>query len=386
VLGGGMIVGVMTPLIPYWVFAYGLTDVEVGTLNSWQGAAYALSTYAFGGLSDKIGCRRVICMTMTLLTITLAFTSFESTYQELFVGWVLIGGLTATLPVCMSLAVQLAGSEQQDYIVGAINSAGLVGFLLGPILTAVAFASNKSAPASPVLIFLAITSAIVTLICSVMLQDAPAKPVIATCASISKKSMIPVILPLAFVRLAGYALPFAIVFTVLPDIWLHVFNLGPRNFALTAAGIAWLIVPANLVAPRVAEKIGDANLIIFAMVLETAHWAFLALPVTNYISFLMSLAILLPIYWAVATSTTTSMLSKLVPVSQLGEANGIMQALQGVFSAALPAIASLLYSKNQSLVFIVSGCTSLLSAIFFLYFPIQPLQVQDNESPLIAVA
>lgn len=134
--------GLLLPVLPFFVQEYGATAVQVTQLV----ALYALASMIFsspvGWLSDKIGRKPVVVVcTLGSCAAYLAYMSAESLWW-VFVVRFFSGVMAAKGGVVSAWMIDLVNEEERARYLGLLGSMNGIGMLLGPILASAFYAAS----------------------------------------------------------------------------------------------------------------------------------------------------------------------------------------------------------------------------------------------------
>lgn len=120
-----------------YIGTIGLAPEQFGILQSALGFCVAIGAVVGGRAGDKFGRRTVFLITMTLIVIGSALTTFGTTFPLLLVGIILIGlGVGADLPVSLATIAEASSDKNRGKIILLSNL-----LWLGGILSAIIIAS-----------------------------------------------------------------------------------------------------------------------------------------------------------------------------------------------------------------------------------------------------
>ena len=127
--------GIVVPILPFYVTSFGASPLTVTLLFSAFAFFAFLSAPFLGALSDKIGRRPVLLLSIASTAIGwFVFASAHSLFF-LFLGRILDGSAAGNLTVAQSCLVDVARDEKERASnLGIIGAAFGVGFLIGPAI------------------------------------------------------------------------------------------------------------------------------------------------------------------------------------------------------------------------------------------------------------
>lgn len=126
--------GIIIPLGPYYATEIGATPTQVGILM----AIYSLMQFLFapfwGKLSDKVGRRPILLMSLLGSSISYLFFAFATEYWMLLTARAFAGFFTANISTAMAYVADVTEEKDRSKGLGLIGAAFGLGFILGPAI------------------------------------------------------------------------------------------------------------------------------------------------------------------------------------------------------------------------------------------------------------
>ncbi|MBW2244476.1 MAG: MFS transporter [Deltaproteobacteria bacterium] len=126
--------GIVMPVLPYWASDFGADGWTYGLIQS----SYALAQFVFaplwGRLSDRLGRRPVMLVTILGTAISLAWLGFAESLAGLFAARILAGGFAANIGVASAYITDVTSDEDRTRWMGMLGASFGVGFTLGPAI------------------------------------------------------------------------------------------------------------------------------------------------------------------------------------------------------------------------------------------------------------
>ena len=132
-------VGLIGPVLPKLILNFlGGNMKNAADWNGWFGLVFALMQFFFspvlGVLSDRFGRRPVILLSNLGLGIDYVVMALAPTMSWLFVGRIISGITTSSIPTAMAYIADVVPKEKRAGAFGMIGVAFGVGFVLGPAI------------------------------------------------------------------------------------------------------------------------------------------------------------------------------------------------------------------------------------------------------------
>lgn len=130
-------VGIVVPVMPYYVDSLGISSLAVTLLFAAFSLFSFLSSPLLGALSDRLGRRPILILSIASTAIGwLIFASAKSVWG-LLLGRVIDGLAAGNFPIAQSYLVDIAKDEKERTAnIGLIGAIFGVGFIVGPVLGA----------------------------------------------------------------------------------------------------------------------------------------------------------------------------------------------------------------------------------------------------------
>lgn len=126
--------GVVMPILPFYAQQFGANATVLGLLLTSYSAMQFIFSSLWGKLSDRIGRKKVLLLTILGSAFSLALLGMANSLFMLFVGRILSGIFAANISVASAYVTDVTTEENRAKGMGMIGAAFGVGFLLGPAL------------------------------------------------------------------------------------------------------------------------------------------------------------------------------------------------------------------------------------------------------------
>jgi multidrug resistance protein len=335
--------GIVVPILGRYAERFGANGFEVGLLFASFSLAQLLCAPLLGRLSDRIGRKPVIVLSLVGTAIGSFVTGAAGALWLLFVGRIVDGASGGSLSVAQAAVADISSPEQRPKLMGMMGAAFGVGFVLGP---AIGGLSALGGPHVPFYVAAAIAAvnAVAAIIRLPETRDAAGRSKPAG----SRRSAVAVSRPgapsLKQIAVVGF------VTTVAFSAFEATFSLfGNDRFGLTegsAAGLFFgvgviLVAIQGGVYGRLVDRWGVGHTFRNGLLLLVA--GLLALAAATSWPVLIVALVLLSLGQGCASPSITAIVSDVAPVDQRGEALGYQQSAYAVARVVSPPLAGLLF-------------------------------------------
>ena len=352
--------GIVAPILGRYAERFDASGVEVGALFASFSLAQMVFSPVLGRLSDRIGRKPVIVVSLVGTCIGSLVTGAAGALWVLFLGRIIDGASGASVAVAQGAIADIAPPERRAQLLGMLGAAFGVGFVLGPALGGLAALGGPHVPFF-VAAAVAGTNAVVA---AVRLpetrgtrppareSDAAERHVLRTPA-LTSMAAVSFVSVLAF---AGFEATFAL--------------LGERRFDLTEGsaavlflfvGVLLTVVQGMVIGP-LTERFGSLRLMGTGLVVVAAGM-FAMSAATSWWLLIVALA-LLALGQGVNGPSNTTLVTQLAPPERRGEALGYVQSAGALARIAGPLLAGVLFDEvGIASPYVVGGVLTLLAAV-----------------------
>jgi MFS family permease len=126
--------GIVIPILPYYAKAYGASATTLGWLmTSYSGMQFFFSPL-WGRLSDKIGRRPVLLLSMTGIMVSMVGLGLARSLAGLFAARLFAGICGANISTATAYIADVTSEKDRAKGMGMIGAAFGLGFILGPAI------------------------------------------------------------------------------------------------------------------------------------------------------------------------------------------------------------------------------------------------------------
>jgi multidrug resistance protein len=316
--------GIIIPLLPFYAQHFGASPTVIGLLT----ASYSFMQFLFvpfwGRLSDKIGRRPIILMSVFGSFISYFIFGLAGSLAVLFISRMLAGFMGANISTANAYIADSTPFEERAKYMGLIGAAFGVGFMFGPFIGGVMSKISYGAPG-----FLASGLSLINLVLAFfMLPESLNKESRRTRrVSLLNISVIretfrkPAIANLVLVFFF-YTVAFSNLYVAFPLFTGEVFNYGAEanGYLFAYIGLIGILIQGGATG-RLVRKFGERRLMIAGVVLLLAGLTFV--PAAHTLGLLVVLVTLLAVGSAFVSPSLTSLISKFADHGEHGTVLGV---------------------------------------------------------------
>ena len=139
--------GLVIPLLPYYALHFHATPWEVTSLMAAYSLAQLFSSPFLGRLSDKLGRKPILLMSLTVSVLSYLWLGFASALWMLFAARLLAGAGAGNIAAAQAYIGDVTTPENRAKGMGLIGAAFGLGFTFGPVIGGVLAGTNPDAAA-----------------------------------------------------------------------------------------------------------------------------------------------------------------------------------------------------------------------------------------------
>lgn len=367
--------GIVIPLVGLYGKHYGAS----GFLLSILGAIFSICQFFFtpfwGSLSDRIGRRPVILISLAGSTISYVVFALAPSFTWLLISRALAGVFAANISAAQAYIADITTKEERAKGMGLIGAAFGIGFTLGPPLGGIA--SAQWGLAAPGLIAAGICG--VNFLLAIWRLPESLKPEFR--ARSIKKSLAPLSLKafhrargmgdLVYLLLTSFFVTFAFsnmeqTLSLLIQLKFS-FETGEAGYRtgmiLMVAGLLGAIIQGGLIKQLVG-RFGEKSILLSGLIFFAA--GMFLLPYGTSYSLYFLLMVPLTIGSSLINPTLSSLISKSADATEQGAILGLSQGLSSLARAFGPMFGLTTFAILPSIPYWVGGTISL--GLFFMFF------------------
>jgi MFS family permease len=354
--------GIVMPILPFWAREHGASATLLGAIGSSYAAAQFICAPLWGRLSDRIGRRPVLLLTIAGTTAALALLAAANSIAMLFAARILGGAFAANFSVASAYLSDVTPPAQRTGRMALLGACFAIGFTLGPILGGVLAPYGPHVP----LAFAAGLSALNLVFAWAKLAEPPRGSAAAASDVVAPEALLgfrfaalgdPVVRAIALANLA-----FSLAVTQLESMFAYLmadrFSYDARQVAFVLVGMAVVMGGVQGGMRRIAPRFGEARLVI-AGVLPMA-FAFAAIPHAPSVAILLVPLALSALGRGIAQPSMMGLVSLAATPATRGQVMGTFQSMASLARVIGPSAAGWLYDRNVAYPFWLAAALVLL--------------------------
>lgn len=347
--------GIVVPFLAYYAQSFGASGRTVGAIL----AVYSLMQFVFspiwGRLSDRIGRRPVLMISLVGSLAGYAIFAFADTLALLLLSRVVAGIAAASIGTAQAYVADSTTPENRAKGMGLIGAAFGVGFIFGPptggVLAEIGSRWGLEPNVLPGLVAAGLSLTALLLAIFVLPESKPADLV-------PRSGTLPHLDPSTW-RLVGRLQPLGVIYLCIglvilafsgmePLVTLHAsdrfhftaFELG-RFFGFM--GVVVAVIQGGVIG-RLTRQFGEARTATIGAV-SLALGLALVPPVVDA-RWLYAVALLIAVGQGLCYPALTSLVSRIAPANQMGTLLGLSSSLGSLARVLGPIIAGVLYDRG----------------------------------------
>jgi MFS transporter, DHA1 family, tetracycline resistance protein len=330
--------GIIVPILGRYAERFGATGLTVGFLFAAFSLAQLLCAPVLGRLSDRIGRKPVIVISLIGTAIGSFITGAAGVLWLLFAGRIIDGASGGSLSVAQAAVADLAPEAERPRLIGLLGAAFGVGFVLGPAIGGLAALGGPHVPfyVAGVLASINAVAAIIRLPETRRPGDHVRRNRLTTPTS----SILRHLAVVGFIAVLAFS-AFEATFSL----------FGDRRFGLTEASSAAVFLGVGLVMVgvqggaygRLVERFGTQRLLTIGLTLLAAGLA--ATAVATVWPVLIVALLLLSVGQGCASPSITSLVTQHAPPDRRGEALGFQQSSYAIGRVLGPPVAGAMFDR-----------------------------------------
>lgn len=366
---------VLIPVLPIFVEKLGASSFEVGLILALYAAAQLVFLPAWGWLSDRIGRRPVILVSLLGTVASFLLLAIAPSLLMVYAARVLAGFFAASIGTAQAVVTDLTPPERRAQDMGLIGAAFGLGFVVGPAL------GGELARLDPLAPFygIAVLAALNFLLAWLFLPESRPKELRIRNWKGLGRTLVPSPVRLAFAlhdrRIGQYLYLFFQLFTAFAalesmfTLFLNRrFGLGPPDAGKVFFVIGLFIaLTQGVLIRRLAPALGERRLVVIGLVMTGLGLG--AIPFAPGVGWLYVLGPIIAVGNGLAFPSFTSLYSRACEAEKAGELMGESQSMATAGRIVGSIAAGLLFDRlGDWSPFVISGVLMFLTLALFWYW------------------
>lgn len=330
--------GIVIPLLPFYAEAFHASPAVVAALFSVYSLGMFISEQMWGKLSDRIGRKPVLLITLTCNVACYAALAFANTLALVFVVRLLAGLLGGNISTCQAYVADVTPPEMRAKRMGLVGAAFGMGFVLGPAIGGfLAHGKHDLSVFQTPMLAASGMSALAVLATLLLLKESNTHVTRqrggASIAEIIRRPVIGRIILASAMMTCGFSAMEA-TFGLWAERHLHI---GPREIGLIFSfiGIVVAVIQGGLIG-RIVKRLGEHKTLILGFVCMAVGLATLPLSPSYWIQFIPTA--FMAAGMALASPSINALLSLESGVREQGRVIGVNMSLGALARIAGPLL------------------------------------------------
>lgn len=354
--------GIVIPVLPAYAKDLGESAVILGVLLSTHAALQFIFAPIWGRLSDRIGRRPVMLVSMAGTSASMVILGLADSLEGLLLARVLSGTFSANISVATAFVADVTAEEERTRFMGMVGASFGIGFILGPALGGGLAWLGHGVP----MFFAAGLALLNCLWAAFALHEPPAREDdVAPPRGLIQALQSAVSDPVA-ARLCLTNLLFTVAVAQLESTFFYFMN---DRFGFDLSQVAFILVAMAILMAGIqgggiralAQRFGERTLLISGLVLLAL--AFPVIPLMGGIVLLMIPLSVSAVGRAVSQPPMTSIVSTRAAQQNRGTLMGAFQSSAALARIVGPLLAGTLYIYSEAAPFYLASGLFFLAAL-----------------------
>ncbi len=367
--------GIVVPILPFWSDQFGANGALLGLLLASHAAMQFLCAPAWGKLSDRIGRRPVMLVTIAGTSISLLFLGLADSLPQIFLARLLSGIFGSNISVATAYLTDVTKEADRTRWMGMIGASFAVGFTLGPPIGGILARVGHGTP----MLVAAGMAAINFVWAAIALREPERRSERPTSDMTSRLDVLrhPVLGRICIVYFL-FSVAVTQLETTFAFLMLHRFGYDELGVGLIMLGMA--IVMGAIQGggmKRLAARYHERRLVLVGLSLMSL--AFFAVPLPQTVPFLMLPLALAAVGRGISQPPMMSLISQSADEGARGIVMGVFQSSASAARVVGPLIAGALYDQDQSYPYWLAAVLVAIAALTAIRFE-NPIPVAESSA------
>ncbi len=357
--------GIILPALPFYAEKYGANGVWVGVMMASYSAAQLVGASLLGRLSDRIGRRPVLLLSLAGSTVSFALSGVAQTLALLVISRALAGAFGGSIPAAQAFVADLTAPQERAKYMGMLGASIGLGFVFGPGIGAV-----LSGYGFGVVAFVASGIALANFIAALfLLKESLPKDGARRRSHFDLGALVTAMRHpgVGHVLVATFFATLGMVFleTTYALFGEQAFGLTPRTlgFLFTGIGVVGVIVQGGLVG-RFAKRFGEAKVGVLGALISAVAFSLVPLLPTLALGALVLMT--LAVGQGLLNPMLPTLLSREVGADEQGGTLGLGQSASAGARALGPIMAGFCFDWHHAAPYVAAALSAVVVMLLLL--------------------
>jgi multidrug resistance protein len=357
--------GIVLPILPFYAKHFGASPVVLGLLLATHAAMQFVFSPRWGRLSDRIGRRPVMLITIAGTSASLVLLGAADSIEMLFIARALSGLFGANISVATAYLADVTEEKERTRWMGMVGASFGVGFLLGPAIGGLLAPYGRGLP-----MWVAGGIAALNLVWAIAALKEPERHE----QTLGRVSIRDALEDRVVARLLLTNFLFCLAVAQLESVFAYFmmdrFDYDERSVAAVLVMMAFIMMMIQGGGMRaLAERLGERSMMIGGFLLMAL--VFPLIPQVSVVGVLLIPLSLSAVGRAIAQPPMSSLVSLRADPQHRGVMMGAFQSSASLARIFGPACAGLLYQVDQANPFYLAGALLLVCFGLALGLPVR---------------
>jgi DHA1 family tetracycline resistance protein-like MFS transporter len=351
--------GIVVPILPFWSERFGANGLLLGLLVASHAAMQFLFAPRWGRLSDRIGRRPVMLITIAGTALSLLFLGLADSLAQIFLARLLSGIFGSNISVATAYLTDVTEEADRTRWMGMIGASFAVGFTLGPPIGGLLSRAGHGVP----MLVAAGMAALNFIWAAVQLRE-PTRRSERPVANLTGR--LDVLRDPVLGRICIVYFLFSMAVTQLETTFAFLMS---HRFGYDALGVGFIMLAMAIVIgaiqgggmKRLAARYHERRLILVGLSLMTV--AFFSVPLPYSIGLLMVPLAVAAVGRGISQPPMMSLVSLGADEGSRGIVMGVFQSCASAARVVGPLIAGALYDQDQAFPYWLAALLTAIAAL-----------------------
>jgi DHA1 family tetracycline resistance protein-like MFS transporter len=338
--------GIVVPILPFWAERYGASGFMLGVILASHALMQFLLAPTWGRISDRIGRRPVMLLTIAGTALSLVGLGFADSLFQIFLARVAAGIFGANISVATAYLTDVTEESERTRWMGMVGASFAVGFTLGPPIGGLLARVSHGAP-----MFFAAGLAVVNLVWAALRLVEPERREAAATAEavIPMRNRFQALRNDAVRRICLVYFLYSLAVTQLETVFAYFMleRFGYRELGVAMLMFAMAVLMGGIqggAMKKLAQLFPERSLALTGLTVMILGFA--CLPFVDSVGVLLVPLTLLALARAIAQPPLMSLVSLHAEVADRGIVMGVFQSSASGARIVGPLIAGALYDRS----------------------------------------